>query len=144
MAFIKMATRYPLIIVLALLLSGCTAMPATEGLHAKLFPGIERPRDRNDMDITIHEVAGTAWGKCLEIVGRSHPMMAFLSVVTLSPLQGCALLPRDDKLYPGERPWCIVGVPKGDAKTLEHELRHCEGWDHPRSSQSASKRSARD
>ncbi len=130
---------------LALLaVTACSAMPVKEGPTAKLFSGVERPRDRNDMDITIHEVAVTAWGRCLEIVGRTHPMMAFFSVVTLSPMHGCALLPRDDELEPGERPWCIVGVPKGDADTLEHELRHCEGWNHPRSFQSASKHAARD
>ena len=116
--------------LMILLMAGCSTMPAIEGPTAKLFSGVERPRDRNDMDITIHEVSGTAWGKCLEIVGKNHPWMAIFSVITLSPLHGCALLPRDDELEPGETPWCIVGVPKGDAKVLEHELRHCEGWNH--------------
>ncbi len=116
-----------LVLALTVLLAGCSTMPAIEGPTAKLFPGIERPRDRNDMDITIHQIPGTAWGKCLEIVGGAR---AVFSVLTLSPIHGCARLPRDDELEPGETSWCIVAVPKGDAKVLEHELRHCEGWAH--------------
>ncbi len=52
--------------VVAFSLSACTTMPATEGPTARLFPGIERPRDRKNMDITIHESPGSAWGRCLE------------------------------------------------------------------------------
>lgn len=120
-----------LLLLSFLALAGCAAMPHVEGERARLFPGISAPRDRGRMDITIHEVPVTAWGKCLEIVWGADPMMAFVSVVSLSPIHGCAFLPRDDELAPGERPWCIVAVPKGDAETLEHELRHCQGWDHP-------------
>lgn len=118
-------------------LVACAPMPAVEGPTAILLPGIETPRDRNDIDITIHEIPITAWGKCLGIVAEANPTLAILSVVTLSPMHGCALVPRDDELKPGERPWCVIGVPRGDENLLEHEIRHCEGWDHPRYIQEA-------
>ncbi|MFQ6017936.1 MAG: hypothetical protein ACE5KF_07045 [Kiloniellaceae bacterium] len=118
------------VILAAFLLAGCVAPPAVDGANARLFPGIEAPRARAEIDITIHEIPVTAWGKCLELIGRAHPGRALLSVLTLSPIHGCALLPRDAELKRGQRPWCIVAVPKGDAATLEHELRHCEGWAH--------------
>ena len=111
--------------------AGCSAMPVKEGPTAALINGIEQPRDRNNMDITIHEVPVTAWAKCVEIVASADPLMAVMSVITLAPLHGCARLPRDSELKEGQRPWCIIGVPRGNAEILEHELRHCEGWDHP-------------
>ena len=107
-------------------------MPAKEGLTAAMLPGIKVPRNRENIKITVHEVPFTAWGKCLEIVSRADPMMAVMSVLTLSPMHGCALVARDEDLKPDQQPWCVVGVPEGDEETLEHELRHCEGWDHPR------------
>jgi hypothetical protein len=115
-----------------LAIAGCAAMPLKEGPTAALLPGIEQPRDRNDIDITIHEVPVTPWGKCLGIVGKVNPMLAAMSVLTLSPLHGCARVARDRDLDPGQKPWCIIAVPKGNEEILEHELRHCEGWDHPR------------
>ncbi len=65
--------------VALLVLAACSAMPVKEGPTANLFSGVEKPRDRNDMDITIHEVAVTAWGKCIEIIAPVNPVMAFLS-----------------------------------------------------------------
>lgn len=119
--------------LLILNLGACTLMPVREGPRAALLPGIEKPRARADINITIHEVPILAWGKCLEIVAKASPMMAVMSVLTLSPMIGCARVARDQDLKTGQKPWCIIAVPEGDAATLEHELRHCEGWDHPRS-----------
>jgi hypothetical protein len=119
--------------LLMLSLAACTAMPLREGPTAALLPGIEKPRTRDNIDITIHEVPILAWGKCLGIVAKASPMMAVISVLTLSPMLGCARVARDADLAPGQKPWCVIAVPEGDAETLEHELRHCEGWDHPRS-----------
>lgn len=116
-----------------LTLSSCTVglMPVKEGPQARLIAGIKTPRDRNNMDITIHEYPLTAWGKCLELASSRAPVSAILSVVTLSPFNACAVVPKDHELEPGERPWCIVAVPEGDQDLLEHELRHCEGWAAP-------------
>ncbi len=113
-------------------LGACTAMPVREGPRAALLPGIEKPRKRKDIKITVHERPITAWGKCLEMAARIDPLMATLSVLTFSPIHGCARVPRDRELDPGEQPWCEIAVPKNDPYTLEHELRHCEGWDHPK------------
>lgn len=130
----KRSTTPALVATLLILgLGACTQMPLREGSRAALLPGIEKPRDRADIDITIHEVPITAWGKCLEVVWPANPMLAIVSVVTLSPMHGCARVARDQDVKPGRKPWCIIAVPEGDAETLEHELRHCEGWDHPRS-----------
>lgn len=120
--------------VLALVaVSACTQMPIKEGPRARLFEGIEKPRDRNNMDVTIHKLPVTAWPKCLEMIARKNPVLAVASAVTLSVVHACARVPRDKSLKAGQRPWCIVAVPEGDETALEHELRHCEGWDHPRS-----------
>ena len=109
-------------------------MPHTDGSRARLLPGIEKPRDRRDIDVVIHRMPVTAWPKCIEMLASKQPVMAVTMVVTLTVVHGCARVPKDKSLAPGERPWCIIAVPDGDEKTLEHELRHCEGWDHPRSS----------
>ncbi len=117
----------------ALFLSGCVApMPLKEGPRARLIDGIAEPRDRNDMDITLYEHPVTAWGKCLELAAARSPVSAVFSVITLSPYLACAVVPKDHELKPGQRPWCIVAVPEGAPKMLEHELRHCEGWATPR------------
>ena len=114
------------------LLSGCVApMPLTEGPRARLISGIAEPRDRNNMDITLYEYSVTAWGKCLELASTRSPISAIFSVVTLSPYLACSVVPKDHELKAGQRPWCIVAVPKGDEELLEHELRHCEGWAAP-------------
>lgn len=119
---------------LALLaLTSCTVglMPIKEGPAARMIAGIKEPRDRNKMDITIYKYPITAWGKCLELASSRAPVSAILSVVTLSPFNACAIVPKDHELDPGERPWCIVAVPEDDEELLEHELRHCEGWAAP-------------
>lgn len=121
------------IAALALAATGCAQMPLKEGPRAKLIRGVETPRDRNNMDITVYKVPITAWPKCLEIVAAKNPVIAVASALTLSVIHACAHVPRDRALKAGQRPWCIVAVPAGDDDTLEHELRHCEGWDHPRS-----------
>ena len=114
-------------------LPGCVApMPLTEGPQARLISGIAEPRDRNDMDITLYEYSVTAWGKCLELASTRSPISAVFSVVTLSPYHACSVVPKDHELKAGQRPWCIVAVPKGDEELLEHELRHCEGWAAPK------------
>ena len=118
--------------LLLLGLAGCTQMPHREGPRAQLIDGIAEPRSREEIDITVYEVPITAWGKCLELVGRVEPVKAALSVLMLAPYHACAIIPRDADLKPGQRPWCLVAVPEGDPETLEHELRHCEGWAHPR------------
>ncbi len=114
-------------------LTSCTVglMPIKEGPAARLIAGIKEPRDRNEMDITIYKYPVTAWGKCLELASSRAPVSAVLSVVTLSPFNACAIVPKDHELDVGERPWCIVAVPEGDEELLEHELRHCEGWAAP-------------
>ena len=114
-------------------LTSCTVglMPIKEGPAARMIAGIKEPRDRNKMDITIYRYPITAWGKCLELASSRAPVSAILSVVTLSPFNACAIVPKDHELDPGERPWCIVAVPEGDEELLEHELRHCEGWAAP-------------
>ena len=118
---------------LLLTLTSCTVglMPIKEGPAARMIAGIKEPRDRNKMDITIYKYPITAWGKCLELASSRAPVSAILSVVTLSPFNACAIVPKDHELDPGERPWCIVAVPEGDEELLEHELRHCEGWAAP-------------
>ena len=114
-------------------LSGCVApMPLTEGPRARLISGIAEPRDRNNMDITLYEYSLTAWGKCLELASTRSPVSAVFSVVTLSPYHACSVVPKDHELKAGQRPWCIVAVPKGNEDLLEHELRHCEGWAAPK------------
>lgn len=90
-----------------------------------------RTRDRTKMDIELHEYSVTAWGKCLELAASRSPVSAVFSVVTLSPYHACAVVPKDHELKPGQRPWCIVAVPRDNAELLEHELRHCEGWATP-------------
>ena len=121
-----------LCLIAAALLAACAApMPVKDGPHARLIPGIATPRDRAEMDIVVHEYALTAWGKCLELAASRSPVSAVFSVVTLSPYHACAVVPKDHELRPGQRPWCIVAVPRGDAELLEHELRHCEGWATP-------------
>ncbi len=119
-------------LALAATTAACVApMPVKDGPHARLIPGIAEPRNRNDMDIELHEYALTAWGKCLELAAGRSPISAVFSVVTLSPYHACAVVPKDHELRPGQRPWCIVAVPRGNAELLEHELRHCEGWATP-------------
>ena len=121
-----------LVVALTLLaLAGCTSMPLKEGPRARLFKGVQKPRSRHSMDITVHEIPITAWAKCIELLAPVNPALAVFSIVTLSPIHGCARLPPDSKLARGQRAWCIIAVPEGDTETLEHELRHCEGWDHP-------------
>lgn len=113
-------------------LGACVApMPLKEGPGARLISGIKAPRDRNNMDITLYEYSVTAWGKCLELASTRSPMSAVFSVITLSPYHACSVVPKDHELAAGQRPWCIVAVPKGDEELLEHELRHCEGWAAP-------------
>ena len=130
--FRPLRTATGLIAALAMLaLAGCTSMPLKEGPRARLFKGVQKPRSRHNMNITVHEMPVTAWAKCIEILAPVNPVLTVMSIVTLSPILGCAHLPPDSRLAEGERPWCIVGVAEGDAETLEHELRHCEGWDHP-------------
>lgn len=120
-------------LALAAATAACVAAPAPvkEGPHARLIPGIAAPRDRAEMDIELHELPVTAWGKCLELAAGRSPVSAVFSVLTLSPYHACAVVPKDHELRPGQRPWCIVAVPAGDAELLEHELRHCEGWAAP-------------
>lgn len=110
-------------LVLYLLLVSCT--PSIS--HDTLLPGIGEPRPRESINITIHEVDGIAWGKCLEIVG---PVSAIFSVILLAPYRACALVARDSDLKPGQQPWCHIWVPKDSPKLLEHELLHCEGYRH--------------
>ena len=124
-------TRFTAVLALVAV-SACSQMPVKEGPRARLFSGIEKPRDRNNMDITIHKLPVTAWPKCLEMIASKNPVLAVASAVTLSIVHACARVPRDKSLKAGQRPWCIVAVPEGDDTALEHELRHCEGWDHPR------------
>lgn len=112
-------------------LGACTEMPHTHGERARLFDGISKPRHRDDINITVHRYSITAWGKCLEMLADRRPLLAALSVLTISPIHACARLPRDKQLKPGQKPWCIVAVPDGEPETLEHEIRHCEGWNHP-------------
>lgn len=126
-------TLHRLLAGLALMAIGaCTEMPHTDGDRARLFDGISTPRNRDNVDISIHRYPVTAWGKCLEMLMEKRPFLAALSVVTISPIHACARLPRDRHLKPGQKPWCVVAVPNGEPETLEHEIRHCEGWDHPR------------
>lgn len=119
------------LIIAAALIAGCSEMPLRDGPRAQLFDGIAAPRDRGSIDITIHRVPVTAWPKCVEIMAERAPWMAAASVVTLSVVHACARVPRDKSLAPGQRPWCVIAVPAWDDVALEHELRHCEGWDHP-------------
>ena len=127
-----MALRLLTAAVLAAATAACVApTPLKEGPQARLIPGIAAPRDRAHMDIELHEIPVTAWGKCLELAAGRSPVSAVFSVLTLSPYHACSVVPRDHELKPGQRPWCIVAVPRGDADLLEHELRHCEGWATP-------------
>jgi len=121
----------PVLVIAAVTTAACSQMPHTHGSRAKLMDGINTPRDRNDMDITIHRFPVTAWPKCLEILADKSTVLAVASALTLTVYHACARVPRDASLKPGQRPWCIVAVPEGDDDALEHELRHCEGWDHP-------------
>ncbi len=117
---------------LVTVVTACVApMPVKEGPEARLISGIATPRDRTKMDIELHEYSVTAWGKCLELAASRSPVSAVFSVVTLSPYHACAVVPKDHELKPGQRPWCIVAVPRDNAELLEHELRHCEGWATP-------------
>ena len=116
-------------------MGACTQMPLKEGPNARLMGGIHIPRDRNNMDITVHKLPGTAWPKCLEMLGKKNPTLAVISAVTLSVIHACARVPRDHRLAGGKRPWCTIAVPDGDEEALEHELRHCEGWAHPRTNE---------
>ena len=127
----------------ALLLAGCIApMPLKDGPRARLADGIATPRDRSEIEITRLTYPLTAWGKCLELAGARSPISAVFSVITLSPYLACSIVPKDHELAPGQKPWCIVAVPEGNAELLEHELRHCEGWAHPAPPESASGRGA--
>ena len=71
-------------------------------------------------------------GDFLELASTRSPISAVFSVVTLSPYHACSVVPKDQVLRAGQRPWCIVAVPEGNEELLEHELRHCEGWAAPK------------
>ncbi len=100
----RLGTGYFIAVLVAAFLMSCTVTPIT---RTQLFPGIERPRDRNDIDITITKIPGTAWGKCLEIVGGAR---AVFSALFIFPIHGCARFPRDDELEPTPFP-SLLRVP---------------------------------
>lgn len=105
-------------------------MPHTGGPRAQLFDGIAAPRERAGIAITVHEhptIAHTT-AACL---GELPAWKATLAALSLPVLRGCARVPRDRRLA-GRKPWCVVHVTRGDRTAREHELRHCEGWDHPK------------
>lgn len=114
---------------LALALGACAGMPLKEGPRARLLPGIERPRDRHAMNILIYFYPMTAWPACIAAMAERGAASGLLAIVNV--YRACAFLPRDDQLEPGEPPRCKIHVPENAPDLLEHELRHCEGWDHP-------------
>lgn len=115
-----------LMILMACLISACTSMP--DG--SRMLPGIETPRDRSEIDITLHEVSlPKAIEMCAMMQARNDPFWAAVLMVTGSVVYSCAVVQRDYSVK--GKPWCEVVVVKGWKDTLEHELRHCEGYDHP-------------
>ena len=124
-------------------LAGCSAMPHNEGPRARLLPGCEKPRDRNNMDLTIYRPPIVAHFQCIhEALSTGYVkdgiMMAGLSLIGGVVIE-CANVPTDEEVRQSgaERPWCTVIAPAGSDYWLEHGLRHCECWDHPATSESA-------
>ena len=130
---------YVVVMLLLILASlpACSPMPLKEGPNARLLPGIAEPRDRNDMDLTVHRPWIVGHAHCIhEALATDQPgeaaLMA-LATATGNVLIGCANVPSDHDLREAEahRPWCTAIAPAWSDYWLEHELRHCEGWDHP-------------
>lgn len=112
-----------------LALAGCSEMPLREGPRARLMPGIHAPRDRDALNMVIVSAPVTGWSECL---ARMKSWRAALSVATVTVYHACAKIPPDRRVPAGKRAWCVIVHPDGDIAALEHEIRHCEGWDHPR------------
>ena len=108
-----------MIIAAILLLSACSSIPPNSGPNATLFPGIETPRDRNEMDLDIRHPENIDEA-CREFVSLPWLSVALACMYTV-----------DDKTLAQQKPWCIIIVPKDSPRLLEEELRHCEGWAHP-------------
>lgn len=120
---------------LLLLLNACSAMPLTEGPRARLMPGIEAPRDRARMEIReTATVPPFIALKCAQLYARhghvGYALAAALPTAWITQF-GCAFTPWG-ALVPAEGPiWCDVVYLAGSDTLREHEIRHCEGWDHP-------------
>ena len=100
-----------LIFALIFLLTGCAAI-VPHGRH-KLYDGIDAPRDRDDLTVTIEYVgAWEASRRCNELAGLPNGL--FLTL-------GCATV------YLGNKCHLILG--NDSPELLEHEMRHCEGWE---------------
>ena len=99
-----------IVISLVFLLSGCAAI-VPHGRHV-LYDGIDAPRDRDDLQITIERVSTwEASKRCNALAGLPNGL--FLT-------SGCAIVYLENK--------CHVILGNDKPELLEHELRHCEGW----------------
>lgn len=122
-------------IALLLLLNACSAMPLKEGPRARLMPGITEPRNRADMEIREHALVPPLIAlKCAQLYAThghvGYALAAALPTTWISQF-GCAFTPWGS-LVPTEGPiWCDVVYLAGSDTIREHEIRHCEGWDHP-------------
>lgn len=109
--------------LLALLVTGCTAMPHKHGDRAQLIPGCLEPRDRSEVDIRVTKVKSVLEASALCL--KMSPYLALGGVP-----YACSKVQRWTSK--GKKPWCEIVVVEGWEYTLEHEIRHCECWDHPK------------
>lgn len=125
------------IVGVLLYMVGCTPMPLKEGPNARLLPGCEKPRDRNNMDLTVHRPWVVGHLHCMHeaIVTDQPGEAALMGVAGLAGniVIGCANVPTDQEIEEAgaSRPWATVIAPAWSDYWLEHEMRHAECWDHP-------------
>lgn len=119
---------------LALLLTSCTAMPTKEGPDVRMMTGITEPRNRTDMKIREHPMPLlTVSMKCSQLYAEhgyiGYAALAALPTGWISQF-GCAFTPWGSMVPENEPIWCDVVYVAGCAECREHEIRHCEGYDH--------------
>lgn len=122
-------------LIAALLLAGCSAMPVKEGPTMRLMAGITEPRDRADMEIREHPMPlFTVSMKCAQLYAK-HGYAGYAALAALPTgwitQYGCSFTPWGS-MVPEEGPiWCDIVYVMGCDSCREHEIRHCEGYDHP-------------
>jgi len=140
---------YVVVMLLLILASlpACSPMPLKEGPNARLLPGIEAPRDPDQIALGIHRPLVIGHFTCIKLAATTNQTGDALAMAFL-PLAGafvieCANVPTDAEVeaerayrpYPESlavRPWCDLVVPAWDGDYwFTHGMRHCMGWDHP-------------
>lgn len=98
---------------------GCSNMPIRNSV---LIQGVYQPRPHPK--IIYHYVDNVERECIVQFAIRGEQPREGTTV------RACSIVPRDDQL--AEQPYCIIYLPKNpNPELVEHEKRHCEGWDHP-------------